>query len=121
MFRSFPRKRESRSFFPWLWIPAFAGTSGIDADSIPSFETRSLRIAPQDEAGVCGDFAGGGVHSPLDPIVGALHRRKRLRSAERGISSRSPESGVSIRAYAAAVHCPQQATDSDDRRHKPPR
>src|SRR6266567_1358403 len=35
MFRSFPRKRESRTFFPWPWVPAFAGTSGIDVDSIP--------------------------------------------------------------------------------------
>src|SRR6266700_7909241 len=28
MLRSFPRKRESRSFFPWPWVSAFAGTSG---------------------------------------------------------------------------------------------
>src|SRR6266700_4619843 len=35
MFRSFPRTRESRSFFPWPWIPAFAGMSGIDVESIP--------------------------------------------------------------------------------------
>jgi hypothetical protein len=26
--RSFPRKRESSAFFAWLWVPAFAGTSG---------------------------------------------------------------------------------------------
>src|SRR6476660_2495797 len=26
--RSFPRKRVSSSFFSWLWVPAFAGTSG---------------------------------------------------------------------------------------------
>jgi hypothetical protein len=38
MIRSFPRKRESRdkytgpSMLPWA--PAFAGTSGIDVDSI---------------------------------------------------------------------------------------
>src|SRR6266700_370138 len=38
MFRSFPRTRESRaqhagpSLLPW--VPAFAGTSGIDVDSI---------------------------------------------------------------------------------------
>src|SRR5207253_5477 len=28
--RSFPRRRESSSFFSWLWVPAFAGTSGRD-------------------------------------------------------------------------------------------
>jgi hypothetical protein len=40
MFRSFPRKRESRAKFagPGMspWIPAFAGMSGIDVDSILS-------------------------------------------------------------------------------------
>src|ERR1700730_8214550 len=38
MFRSFPRKRESRAKYggPSMspWVPAFAGTSGIDVDSI---------------------------------------------------------------------------------------
>jgi hypothetical protein len=36
MFRSFPRKRESRAKFAGHgmlpWIPAFAGMSGIDVD-----------------------------------------------------------------------------------------
>ena len=27
--RSFPRKRESSSFFTWPWVPAFAGTGGL--------------------------------------------------------------------------------------------
>src|SRR4051812_49799020 len=29
MLRSFPHKRESSSFFSQLWVPAFAGTSGV--------------------------------------------------------------------------------------------
>src|SRR6267154_2914274 len=39
MIRSFPRTRESRATYagPSMspWVPAFAGTSGIDVDSIP--------------------------------------------------------------------------------------
>src|SRR4051794_5295759 len=35
MFRSFPHMRESRSFFPWPWIPAFAGMSGEEMTRIP--------------------------------------------------------------------------------------
>ncbi len=38
MNRSFPRKRESRAKYagPGMspWVPAFAGTSGMDVDSI---------------------------------------------------------------------------------------
>jgi hypothetical protein len=39
MFRSFPRKRESRAKYAgpslWPWVPAFAGTSGIDSEFMP--------------------------------------------------------------------------------------
>src|SRR6266851_3425966 len=50
MFRSFPRKRESRVKYAGpsilLWVPAFAGTSGIDVDSIPPDHALVRGLAP---------------------------------------------------------------------------
>src|SRR5262249_32118346 len=46
--RSFPRKRESNSFFAWPWVPAFAGTSGSRAfDLQPDQPVQGRRIIEQ--------------------------------------------------------------------------
>src|SRR5215472_17518408 len=54
VFRSFPRKRESRGRSPWPWVPASAGTNGI-----------------------------GGRAASFDHLVGAQQNRCRQLEAER--------------------------------------
>src|SRR5262249_22690874 len=45
--RSFPRKRESRGRRSWLWVPAYAGTSGTEY-----FATIEQTEAPPHEIGL---------------------------------------------------------------------
>src|SRR6266700_1698842 len=93
MIRSFPRKRESRvkyagpSMSPW--VPAFAGTSGIDVDSIPAgpcFIARGLlsRCGLEDRA-----FPRGRADDAHDDFLGndlnrldGLAARQQARGAE---------------------------------------
>ena len=42
-YRSFPRKRESSSFFAWFWVPAFAGTSGVPSLALRLHHDLRLR------------------------------------------------------------------------------
>src|SRR5882762_1254535 len=44
--RSFPRKREFSSFFPWLWIPAFAGMSGGEGAAFSPAPEITATTAP---------------------------------------------------------------------------